>query len=157
MRGLYQELRRIIILCDPSITYNVRQKRCNWFCDCPDYLHRRAQCKHILAVMDHVVEQEELELGTHECAGAGQGEEPDIHIEEVPEYPQKCIETRIVKWGFTGKDECRRQRYKCKNPECGCTFVCRGGFERMRKPIWAILRTFNDFFKGHTPEEIADT
>ena len=45
--------------------------------------------------MDHVVEQEELELGTHECAGAGQGEEPDIHIEEVPEYPQKCIETRI--------------------------------------------------------------
>ena len=58
--------------------------------------------------MDHVVEQEELELGTHECAGAGQGEEPDIHIEEVPEYPQKCIETRIVKWGFTGKDECRK-------------------------------------------------
>ena len=40
--------------------------------------------------------------------------------------------------------------------ECGRTFVCRGGFERMRKPIWAILRTFNNFFKDHTTEEIAD-
>ena len=92
MRALYQELRRIIILCDPSITYNVRQKRCNWFCDCPDYLHRKSQCKHILAVMYHVVEQNKLELGTHECIGTGQGERPDIHIEEVPEYPQKYIE-----------------------------------------------------------------
>ena len=94
-------------------------------------------------------------------AGVPLDEQPDIHIEEVPEYPEKCIECmgdHIIKWGFTGKGESRRQRYMCKNPECECaTFVYRGGFERMRKPVWAILQAFNDFFKGHTPKDVADT
>ncbi|MYB47085.1 MAG: hypothetical protein F4202_03615 [Cenarchaeum sp. SB0677_bin_16] len=106
--------------------------------------------------MYHVVEQEELELGTHECTGPGRVRSLTFTLRRCPNT-HKSIETRTVKWGFTGKGECRRQRYKCKNPECGCAFVYRGGFERMRKFIWAILRAFNDFFKGHTPEEIVDT
>ena len=158
----------VLSLSNPSRRYNVTQRRCNWSCDCPDHLHRKAHCKHILAVTYHVVEREEAALGmpdTRADPGAGtrqdgQPEQPDVHIEEVPEYPEKCMacpETRIIKWGFTGKGKSRRQRYKCQNPECGCTFVYRGGFERMRKPVWAILRAFNDFFKGHTPKDIADT
>lgn len=150
----------VLSLNNFSRIYNVLQKRCNWSCDCPDYLHRKAQCKHILAVMYYVFKREESDLDTHQGAGVRQDERADIHVEDVPECPQKCIECAepcIIKWGFTGEGECRRQRYKCKNPECGCTFVYRGGFERIRKPVWAILRAFNDFFKGHTPEEIADT
>ena len=155
----------VLSLNNPSKKYNVIQKRCRWSCDCPDHLHRKAQCKHILAVIYYVVEREEAALGMHDTppdqdAGNRQDEQPDIHIEEVPEYPEKCIECRgdhIIKWGFTGEGESRRQRYKCKNPECECTFVYRGGFERMRKPVWAILRAFNDFFKGHTPKDVADT
>ena len=155
----------VLSLNNPSKKYNVIQKRCKWSCDCPDHLHRKAQCKHILAVIYYVVEREEAALGMHDTppdqdAGNRQDEQPDIHIEEVPEYPEKCIECRgdhIIKWGFTGEGESRRQRYKCKNPECECTFVYRGGFERMRKPVWAILRAFNDFFKGHTPKDVADT
>ena len=152
-------------LSDPSKVYNVRQKRCRWSCDCLDYLHNKAQCKHILAVIYYVLEREEAALGMHDApadqdAGARQDEQPDIHIEAVPEYPEKCISCQksvIIKWGFTGEGESRRQRYKCKNPECGCTLVYRGGFERMRKPIAAILKAFNDFFKGHTPKDVADT
>ena len=155
----------VLSLNNPSKKYNVIQKRCKWSCDCPDHLHRKAQCKHILAVIYYVVEREEAALGMHDTppdqdAGNRQDEQPDIHIEEVPEYPEKCIECmgdHIIKWGFTGEGESRRQRYKCKNPECECTFVYRGGFERMRKPVWAILRAFNDFFKGHTPKDVADT
>ena len=155
----------VLSLNNHSKKYNVIQKRCRWSCDCPDHLHRKAQCKHILAVIYYVVEREEAALGMHDTppdqdAGNRQDEQPDIHIEEVPEYPEKCIECRgdhIIKWGFTGEGESRRQRYKCKNPECECTFVYRGGFERMRKPVWAILRAFNDFFKGHTPKDVADT
>ena len=155
----------VLSLNNHSKKYNVIQKRCKWSCDCPDHLHRKAQCKHILAVIYYVVEREEAALGMHDTppdqdAGNRQDEQPDIHIEEVPEYPEKCIECRgdhIIKWGFTGEGESRRQRYKCKNPECECTFVYRGGFERMRKPVWAILRAFNDFFKGHTPKDVADT
>ena len=155
----------VLSLNNPSKKYNVIQKRCRWSCDCPDHLHRKAQCKHILAVIYYVVEREEAALGMHDTppdqdAGNRQDEQPDIHIEEVPEYPEKCIECmgdHIIKWGFTGEGESRRQRYKCKNPECECTFVYRGGFERMRKPVWAILRAFNDFFKGHTPKDVADT
>ena len=155
----------VLSLNNHSKKYNVIQKRCKWSCDCPDHLHRKAQCKHILAVIYYVVEREEAALGMHDTppdqdAGNRQDEQPDIHIEEVPEYPEKCIECmgdHIIKWGFTGEGESRRQRYKCKNPECECTFVYRGGFERMRKPVWAILRAFNDFFKGHTPKDVADT
>ena len=155
----------VLSLNNSSKKYNVIQKRCKWSCDCPDHLHRKAQCKHILAVIYYVVEREEAALGMRDTppdqdAGDRQDEQPDIHIEEVPEYPEKCIECmgdHIIKWGFTGEGESRRQRYKCKNPECECTFVYRGGFERMRKPIWAILRAFNDFFKGHTPKDVADT
>ena len=47
------------------------------------------------------------------------------------------------------------RRYRCGR--CGHTFVRRGGFERMRKPDWAILDALNDFFKGHSPADIADT
>ena len=153
----------VLSLINPSKRYNVIQKRCRWSCDCPDHIHRKAQCKHILAVIYYVVEREEAALGMHDAppdqnAGNRQDEQPDIHIQEVGEIPKECIECKspnIIKWGFTGKGESRRQRYMCKNPECECTtFVYRGGFERMRKPIWAILRAFNDFFKGHTPKDI---
>ena len=46
-------------------------------------------------------------------------------------------------------------RYRCGR--CGHTFMRRGGFERMRKPDRAILDALNDFFKGHSPTDIADT
>lgn len=51
---------------DPSKKYNVKQKGCRWSCDCLDYGHRQAQCKHILATIYHVVEREEAALGMHD-------------------------------------------------------------------------------------------
>ena len=130
-------------LSDPSKVYNVRQKRCRWSCDCLDYQHNKAQCKHILAVIYYVLEREEAALGMHDTpadqdAGARQDEQPDIHIEAVPEYPEKCISCQksvIIKWGFTGEGESRRQRYKCKNPECGCMFVYRAGLSVYASPL----------------------
>ena len=82
-----------------------------------------------------------------------------VEIHPVSEYPEVCIycQSRIIKWGFEGNGAKRRQRYKCKNPKCAITFVYRGGFERMRKPVWAILRSFNDFYKGHSPTDISDS
>ena len=152
---------------DPSKNYNVWQKRCKWSCDCPDHQHRKAQCKHMLAVMYYVTEREESVLDMH-VKSADQDAvvrpdadgQPDIHIQPVGEHPEKCPscdEVRIIKWGFTGEGESRRQRYRCKNPLCGCTFVHRGGFERTRKPNRAILQSLNDFFKGHSPNDILDS
>ena len=72
-------------LGDPSKVYNVRQKRCRWSCNCPDYLHNKAQCKHILAVICYVLEREEVALGMHDApadqdAGARQDEQPTFTL-----------------------------------------------------------------------------
>lgn len=61
----------VLSLSNPSRRYNVTQRRCNWSCDCPDHLHRKAHCKHILAVACHVVEREEAALGMPDARGSG--------------------------------------------------------------------------------------
>ena len=155
---------------DPSKIYNVRYKGCQWSCDCPDHHYRKAQCKHILAAMSWMMERETAILnGSHKERKTvvddtpkvvdTPEEQPDIEIHPVSKCPKKCIrcQSRIIKWGFADLNTKKSQRYRCKNPECEATFVYKGGFERMRKPKWAILRTFNDFYKGHSPNDISDS
>ncbi len=48
---------------DGSRWCDVRQKGSRWSCSCADHLHRKAQCKHILAVMAKVAEREMAVLG----------------------------------------------------------------------------------------------
>ena len=48
---------------DGSRWYDVRQKGSRWSCSCADHLYRKAQCKHILAVMAQVAEREAAVLG----------------------------------------------------------------------------------------------
>ena len=156
---------------DPSKVYNVRYKRCQRSCDCPDHHYRKARCKHILAAMSWMMEKEISILnGSYKerktvvddtpKVDDTPEEQPDVEIHPASKYLKKCIrcQSRIIKWGFAGPDTKKKsQRYRCKNPKCEATFVYKGGFERMRKPKWAILWAFNDFYKGHSPTDIADS
>ena len=89
-----------------------------------------------------------------------QPEQPGIHLHPVDcSRPGRCPGCKpsgqVIKWGWVYAAKGKTRRYRCGR--CGRTFVRRGGFERMRKPDWAILRALNDFFKGHSPAAIADT
>ena len=150
---------------DSSVTYNVTVDKCKWTCDCPYHKFRKSQCKHILAVMAFVNESEATAVVDNELleevtngSDDKPAESPDIIIEPVENIPKSCVYCRckkIIRWGHVNTEQGKHQRYKCK--ECNCTFVYRNGFERMRNPPWAILRALNDFFKGHSPNEISDS
>ena len=155
---------------DSSIWYDVRQEGSRWSCSCADHLYRKAQCKHILAVMAQVAEKEAAALGSApEPAGQSEPTEPteptepagqsDVHLHPVdrdrPGRCPKCKRPDPIKWGRVYASKDKTQRYRCGR--CGHTFVYRGGFERMRRPDWAILDALDHFFKGHSPGAIADT
>ncbi len=91
---------------------------------------------------------------------AEQPEQPGIHLHLVDcSHTGRCpgckLSGQVIKWGWVYAAKGKTGRYRCC--WCGRTFVRRGGFERMRKPDWAILKALNDFFKGHSPAAIADT
>ncbi len=150
---------------DSSQWYDVRQKGRRWSCSCADHLYRKAQCKHILAVMAQVAEREAAVLGVipgpaGPADSAEQAEQTGIHLHPVDcDHPGRCpgckLSDQVIKWGWVYAAKGKTRRYRCGR--CGRTFVCWGGFERMRKPDWAILVALNDFFKGHSPAAIADT
>ena len=141
---------------DGSRRYNVRREGSRRSCNCADHLYRKAQCKHMLAVMAQVAEREASALGdVPEPAG-----QSGVHLHPVDgSRPGRCpgckLSGPVARWGWVYAARGTARRYRCGR--CGRTFVWRGGFERMRKPDWAILGALNDFFKGHSPAAIADT
>ena len=147
---------------DGSRWYDVRQKGSRWSCSCADHLYRKAQCRHILAVMAQVAEREAAVLGAiaEPADQSDQSDQSGIHLHPVDcDHPGRCpgcrLSGQVIKWGGVYAAKGKTGRYRCGR--CGRAFVRRGGFERMRKPDWAILRALNDFFKGHSPAAIADT
>ena len=144
---------------DGSRWYDVRQDGSRRFCRCADHLYRKAQCKHMLAVMAQVAEREAAVLGVaaEPADSAEQSMQAGIHLHPVDcSHPGRCpgckLSCQVIKWGWVYAAKGKTRRYRC-----GSAFVWRGGFERMRKPDWAILRALNDFFKGHSPAAIAGT
>ena len=157
-----------------------------------DHTHRKTQCKHILATMAHVAQNEadkvcgvtpdskpspnakvsadvkkdavsvtpdskpspnaKVSVDTKE-----DNAKPQVEISELGERPKCCVfcHQRVIKHGFTNNTQRLVQRYWCKS--CEQSFVWEGGMERMRYPKWVILRALNDFCKGHSCREIADT
>ena len=86
-----------------------------------------------------------------------EGESVAVDVDLGDIEPEKCIRCKsddIVRWGFTTKN--KRQRYLCKNPDCSITFVYKDGFEKMRKPNWAIIESLKGFYRGDSPKDIAD-
>ncbi len=70
---------------DGSRWCDARQEGSRWSCSCADHLHRKAQCRHMLAVMAQVAEREAAVLGvTAEPAdSAEQSVQSGIHLHPV--------------------------------------------------------------------------
>jgi len=121
--------------------YNVtKRKTSGWLCDCPDFVHRKVQCKHIWAVqfsqaVRKVVEARVIEPIT------------DIHACLF------CKSESIIKWGLRHNMYGDIQRFACKS--CGKSFTVNLGFERMKHNPQAITTAMQLYFSGESLRNVS--
>ena len=105
--------------------YNVikRKESTGWLCDCPDFVHRKVQCKHVWAV--------QISLSVRKAVAARV-------IEPITDV-QACIfckSEQIIKWGIRHNKYGDIQKFSCKS--CGKFFTVNFGFEKMKHSPQAI-------------------
>ena len=161
-----------------DVEWDKKKKR--WECSCPDHTHRRAQCKHILAVTAQETDRHAcnvLGIPDENDAGRVQDSEPPQQKqtacndqedkkhtaeifpvdEEHPEFCKHCKCTELIKYGSVSCENEKHQRWKCKNKKCGKVFVYRAGMERMRHTKENVCDAIDLFCKKVSYAGIADT
>jgi len=120
--------------------YNVtKRKTAGWLCDCPDFVHRKVQCKHIWAVQFSVAVRREVEARVIE-----------------PITFDACIFCRsasIIKWGLRHNKYGDIQRFSCKS--CNKSFTVNLGFERMKHNPQAITTAMQLYFSGESLRNVS--
>jgi len=117
--------------------YNVtkRKESTGWLCDCPDFVHRHVQCKHVWAVQFSLAVRREVETRVIEPI-------TDIHACLF------CKSESIIKWGLRHNRYGDIQRFSCKS--CGKSFTVNLGFERMKHNPQAITTAMQLYFSGES-------
>jgi transposase-like protein len=116
--------------------YNVIKKKesSGWLCDCPDFVHRNVQCKHIWAVQLSQAVRRVVEARIIE--------------------PITGIEVCIYCKGKIKRDGLRRNKYgdiqKFRCLECGRYFTINFGFERMKHNPQGITTAMQLYFSGES-------
>jgi transposase-like protein len=123
-------------------TYNVIKKKesTGWLCDCPDFVHRNIQCKHVWAVQFSLAVRREVEARVIEPI-------TDIHACLF------CKSESIIKWGLRHNKYGDIQRFSCKS--CGKSFTINLGFERMKHSPQAITTAMQLYFSGESLRNVA--
>jgi putative transposase len=113
-----------------------------WTCDCPDYIFRHLECKHVHAVKFSKLLRKKIYFDTFPNI-------PDIEI-----ICQKCGSTNYKKFGVRhNKQSGDIQRYLCK--DCGYRFIVNPGFENSKASAKIITAAIDLYFKGVSTRKIA--
>jgi transposase-like protein len=122
--------------------YDVTKKKesTGWLCTCPDFVHRRVQCKHIWAVQISFAVRKQVEArviepitGIHACLF--------------------CKSTSIIKWGIRHNQYGNIQKFSCKS--CGKYFTVNLGFEKMKHSPQAITTAMQLYFSGESLRNVS--
>lgn len=125
--------------------YNVQKIHYKWFCDCPDYKHRKVHCKHIYAIEYSLKLKKIVE---------DKAEPKPIDNTFKPFRCPKCHSNDVFKNGWRETGRGKIQRFKCK--ECKNRFIIDKGFNQMKNDPHCILASVDLFFKGLSYRKIAD-
>lgn len=113
-----------------------------WYCECPDFTGRKADCKHIFAVLfsRKLAAQAEWEAKREEPKGVAfvEGARP-------PACPG-CGSPDLVKDGTRKTQRGAVQRFSCKS--CGKWFTPNRGFSRVKHDPRAITACMDLWFSG---------
>jgi transposase-like protein len=117
--------------------YNVIKKKesTGWLCDCPDFVHRKVQCKHIWAVQLSLKIRKQVEARVIE---------PITGIEACI----FCKSEQIIKWGIRHNKYGDIQKFSCKS--CGKFFTVNFGFEKMKHNPQGITAAMQLYFSGES-------
>jgi transposase-like protein len=117
--------------------YNVikRKESTGWLCDCPDFVHRNIQCKHIWAVQFSLRIREQVEARVIE---------PITGIEACI----YCKSENIKKDGLRRNKYGDIQKFSCK--ACGKFFTVNLGFEHMKHNPQGITTAMQLYFSGES-------
>jgi transposase-like protein len=127
--------------------YNVLHKYNAWYCNCPDYLYRKIECKHIHAIRFWQELKNKLV--------AEQPQEITVElIEEIGCVYCGCEE--IVKHGTRSTKVGAKTRMWCKG--CNHTFTLQSdaGFEKMQVTSKMVTVALDLYFKGTSLRKIVD-
>jgi putative transposase len=115
--------------------YAVSKVEDEWVCECPDFLFRKVQCKHIFAVLTSIRMKEQVKkrviikpLDTSKCV--------------------YCGSEQIVRDAVRHNKKYDIQRYLCK--ACGKRFSVNIGFEGMKASPQVITSAMQLYFTGES-------
>ena len=126
---------------DPSKFYTIDKTGRGLVCDCPDHRFRKADCKHIKVVLEHIKANR---LG-HD--GFRIMERSQLHLCKY------CDSGNLIKKGVRKTKKGESQMYQCK--DCKRRFLANFGFERMRYDDVIITRALQMYFTGMSVRDIA--
>lgn len=116
--------------------YNVTKRKVGgWLCDCPDFVHRKVQCKHVWAVQISLSVRKEVEARVIEPI-------TDVHACIF------CKSEQIIKWGIRHNKYGDIQKFSCKS--CGKFFTVNFGFEKMKHNPQGITAAMQLYFSGES-------
>ena len=124
-----------------------RQGSKRFLCECPDFVYRKIECKHIHAVKFLLNMKKGLE------ENPTQDSQPTTTKKEENLCP-RCKSIRIAKAGFRCNDEKKVQRYQCT--DCRYRFILNEGFERMRNDSKIVTLSLDLYFKGISLRKITN-
>jgi putative transposase len=122
--------------------YNVIKKKesTGWLCDCPDFVFRHVQCKHVWAVQFSLRLRQQVEARAIEPI-------TDIHACLF------CRSEQIIKWGIRHNKYGDIQKFSCKS--CGKFFTVNLGFEKMKHSPQAITTAMQLYFSGESLRNVS--
>ncbi|MGZ4929194.1 MAG: IS6 family transposase, partial [Halobacteriota archaeon] len=134
--------------------YTVLHKYNAWYCDCPDYLYRKQECKHIHAVRFW---QEFKQTLANEQAQELDAVEAEVIAQAINEFScVYCGSVEVIKHGTRTTKVGVKTRMWCKG--CNHTFTLESevGFERMHVTSKMVTVALDLYFKGTSLRKIVD-
>jgi transposase-like protein len=127
--------------------YIVVREGLEWKCECPDFVLNRVVCKHIHAIEQYRLNEQDAFVSKKEGENLCEIEEPVL----VCKF---CGSENIVKRGYRKTERGKVQRFFCN--DCKRKFIVDEGFERMKATPETVTVALDLYFKGISMRAIVD-
>ena len=126
----------------PQIHYIVSRTDNGLVCECPDYVKKQSDCKHIKIVLE-VIKKNQFEF-------------QEFRMMERTNFKlcKFCDSGNIVKAGLKKNKNSIMQRFKCQ--DCKKRFTTNFGFENMRSKDTIIARALQMYYSGMSVRDVAN-
>ena len=127
---------------DPSKFYIIKRTDNGLVCECPDHQERKADCKHIKVILEHIRKN----VFSHDGFR--------IIERSIIKVCKFCDSGNIIKKGFKKNKSGKLQKFKCN--DCKRGFTINFGFEKKQFDESIITQTMQMYYSKMSVRRIAD-